>query len=54
LEVHVGVCDDDVELFFKGEKIGRHAFEVVLAAAEEHHLVRLFLIELLAQHLRMA
>jgi hypothetical protein len=47
LEIHVRVCDNDVELFFKGEEVGCHAFEVVFAAAEEHHLIRLFLVWLL-------
>lgn len=35
LEIHVSVCDDDVELFFEGEEFGGYAFEVVFGAAEE-------------------
>jgi hypothetical protein len=44
LQVHIGVCDDDVQLFFEGEEISGHTFEVVFAPAEDHHLVRLFLL----------
>jgi hypothetical protein len=45
LEVHVGVGHDDVELFFEGEEVGGHAFEEMFATAEEHHLIRLFLLQ---------
>jgi hypothetical protein len=48
LEIHVCVCDDEMELFFKREEVGCHAFEVVFAAAKEHHLIRLFLVWVLA------
>jgi hypothetical protein len=50
LKIHVGVCDDDVKLFFEGEEVGGHAFEMVFAAAEEHHLIRLFLVDVLEHH----
>jgi hypothetical protein len=44
LQVHVCVCDDDVQLFFEGEEVGGHTFKVMFAAAEEHHLIGLFLL----------
>lgn len=43
LQVHVGVCDDDVEFAVEGEEFNGDGFEVVLAAAEESHFVWLFL-----------
>lgn len=43
LEIHVCVCDDDVEGLVEGEEIRRHAFEVVFGATEQEHFVRLFL-----------
>ena len=47
LEVHIGVCDYDVQLLFEGKEIGGHAFEVVFATAEEQHFVGFFLLWLL-------
>jgi hypothetical protein len=44
LQVHVCVCDDDVKLFFERKEVGGHAFEVVFATAEKHHLIWLFLL----------
>lgn len=43
LQVHVCVCDDDVQGLLEGHEFGCHAFEMVFAAAEECHFVRLFL-----------
>ena len=43
LQVHVCVRDDDVELLVMGEEFSRDAFELVFAAAEEHHFVWFFL-----------
>ena len=43
LQAHICVCNNDVELFVEGHELGRHALEIMFAAAEEHHLVWLFL-----------
>lgn len=47
LQVHVCVCNDDVELFVVRQEFCGDAFELVLAAPEEHHLVWFFLVVLL-------
>ena len=44
LQVHVCVCDDEAERFLVGEEVACEDFEVVFAAAEEHHLIGLFLV----------
>lgn len=43
LEVHVCVCNDDVQLFVKWKELGCDTFELVLASAKKHHFVRFFL-----------
>jgi hypothetical protein len=47
LQVHVCVCDDDVELLVVGEELGCDDLELVFAAAEEHHFVWFFLFTVL-------
>jgi hypothetical protein len=49
LQVHVGVCDDDVQLLIEGQKVGCDALEMMFASAKEHHLVWFFLLQLLAR-----
>jgi hypothetical protein len=44
LQVHVGVCDDDVQLLIEGQKVGCNALKMMFASAEEHHLVWFFLL----------
>lgn len=49
LQVHVGVCHDDMQLLVEGQEVGCDTLEVVFAAAEEHHFVWFFLLKMSVQ-----
>jgi hypothetical protein len=45
LQVHIGVCSDQMELLVEGKEVSGEGFEMVFAAAEEVHVVWLFLVK---------
>ena len=45
LQIHVCVCNDNVELFVEGKKFRCNTLKLVLAAPKEHHFVWFFLFD---------